>query len=86
MIISVRVYPNAPTSEVSGFVNDVLQVKIKAPPVRGKANQELVALLSRLLGVSKGKIAIVRGQTARNKVLSIDGLNPDDILKRLSSA
>jgi uncharacterized protein (TIGR00251 family) len=63
----------------------VLQVKITAPPERGKANKELTGLLSRLLGVKKSSIAIIKGQTGRNKLIAIEGLNPEEIIKRLSA-
>ena len=80
----MRVYPNAARSEVIGFTDEVLQVKVAAPPVKGKANKELIAFLSKALGVSKGSITLVKGQTSRNKVIAIDGLNTGDIIKRLS--
>ena len=80
----MRVHPNAARSEVIGFTDEVLQVKVAAPPVKGKANKELIAFLSKALGVSKGSITLVKGQTSRNKVIAIDVLNTGDIIKRLS--
>ena len=82
--ISLRVYPNATRSEVVGFDGTILRVKVSAPPIKGKANQELISFLRRLLGVSKGSVNIVRGHTTRNKVVAIDGLNQEEIMKRLS--
>ena len=81
--ISVRVHPNAARSEVTDVTDGVWQVKVSAPPVKGKANKELVAFLSQLLGVSKSQINIIRGHTTRNKVVAIDGLSQEDITKRL---
>ena len=82
--ISLRVYPNAARSEVVGFTNGVLQVRVAAPPVKGKANKELIAVLSKALAVGKGTLTIVKGHTNRNKVIAIDGLSQEDIMKRLS--
>jgi len=82
--ISVRVYPNAARNEVMGVTDGVWQVRVSAPPVKGKANQELIAFLSRLLGVGKSRISIIRGHTTRNKVIAISGLSQEDIMKRLS--
>lgn len=48
--ISLRVYPNAVKNEVMGITNGVLQVRVSAPPVKGKANKELIDFLSRILG------------------------------------
>ena len=82
--ISLRVYPNAGRDEVLGFTDGVLQVKIAAPPIKGKANERLVAFLSRLLGVGKGSISIIRGHTSRNKLIKISDLSRKDIIERLS--
>jgi len=82
--ISLRVYPSAGRNEVGGFTEGVLRVKVSAPPIKGKANRELVTFLSRLLGVSKGSINIIKGHTTRNKVVAIDGLSREEVVKRLS--
>lgn len=83
--ISLRVYPNAARNEVVGFADGVLQVKVSAPPVKGKANEELIAFLSKVLDVSKSRITIIKGHTTRTKVTSIDGLSQEDVMKRLLS-
>ncbi len=81
--ISLRVYPNASRNEMTGFTDEVLRVKISAPPIKGKANRELVTFLSRLLGMGKGSINIIKGHTTRNKVIVIDGLSREEVMKRL---
>jgi len=81
--ISVRVHPNAVRNEVTGVTDGVWQVRVSAAPVKGKANKELIAFLSRLLGVGKSQIGIIKGHTTRNKVIAIDGLSQEDIMKRL---
>ena len=81
--ITVRVYPGAARNEVVGFKGGVLRVKVSAPPVKGKANDELIAFLSKVLGVSKSRIGITTGHTTRNKVIAIDGLSQEDVMKRL---
>jgi uncharacterized protein (TIGR00251 family) len=83
--ISVRVYPSTNRSEVVGFKDGVLQVKVSAPPTKGKANRELVVLLSKLLEIGKGSVNIIKGDTIRNKVVAIDGLSREEVMKRLSS-
>ncbi len=83
--LEVKVTPGAQRNEVAGVTAGVLHVKVAAPPVRGKANQELIDLLSQALGVSRSSISIVKGQTNRNKVISIAGLDREEILRRLST-
>ncbi len=75
--------PNARRNEVLGFEGGVFHVKIAAPPVKGKANRELVLFLSQLIGVSKSSINIKSGLTGRRKVIAITGLDRDQIVERL---
>ncbi len=68
---------------MAGFAGGVLRAKISAPPTRGQANRELIAFLSRLLEVGKGSVNIIKGHTARSKVVVIDGLSREEVMKRL---
>jgi len=61
-----------------------LRVKVAAPPVKGKANKELIAFLAQKLGLSKGDLTIIKGHTSRNKVMAIAGLTQEEIARRLS--
>jgi len=79
----VRVYPNAAINDVTGFVEGVFRVKVAAPPVKGKANKELIAFLSQVLGIGKSRISITKGHTTRSKLINIDGLSLEDIMERL---
>ena len=81
--VLVHVQPSASRNEVVGFEEGVLRIKIAAPPVKGKANRELVDFLSKLLGVSKSSITIEKGLTSRRKVIAIEGLSQAQILQRL---
>jgi len=81
--ISLHVYPNALRNEIVGFSDGVLGVKVAAPPVKGQANRELVAFLSQVLGVSQSRLAILRGHTSRNKLISVSGLSQEEVLRRL---
>ncbi len=78
------VYPNAARNEIAAFAGGVWRVKVSAPPVKGKANKELITFLSQRLGVGKDRLRIIKGHTARNKVIAVEGLNREEILRRLS--
>lgn len=71
---------------MAGFSGGVLRVKVAAPPVRDKANKELIAFLSQVLGVNKAAITIVHGRASKSKVLAIDGLSQQVVMKRLFPA
>lgn len=81
--LAIKVIPNAGRNEITGIKEGVLQVKISAPPDKGKANKELVDFLSGKLGVKKSSVLIVKGQASRNKAIIVEGLNGGEILKRL---
>jgi uncharacterized protein (TIGR00251 family) len=81
--LSVKVTPNAARNEITGWRDGALQVKIAAPPEQGKANKELIDFLSRTLGVKKSAMRIIKGQTGRNKVIAIDGMNRGEIVNKL---
>lgn len=83
--ISLLVYSNAARNEVLGLTRGILRVKVTAPPIKGKANRELIAFLSQLLDVSKSSINIIKGHTSRNKLVAINGLSQEEVTKRLSS-
>jgi uncharacterized protein (TIGR00251 family) len=68
---------------VVSFADGVLRIKIAAPPLKGKANKELLAFLSQALGVGQGTLTIVKGHTSRNKVIAISGLSREEVIGRL---
>jgi uncharacterized protein YggU (UPF0235/DUF167 family) len=60
-----------------------LRARLPAPPVEGAANAALVALLAERLGVPKRTIALVRGATARHKLIAINGLDAATFWQRV---
>lgn len=63
--------PRASRSEVAGSRDGALLVRVTAPPVEGAANEAVVRLLSRAIGVAASDVAIERGGAARRKVVSV---------------
>ena len=68
-----------------GFEEGVLRVKIAAPPVKGRANKELIEFLSQILKVSRGSITLEKGATSRRKVIGISGLSQAEVSRRLAA-
>ncbi len=72
----VRVTPNARKSEILGWGADekgrpVLMIKLAAPPVDGKANDELLRFLAKSLGCPRSQVQLVRGEGSRQKTVEI---------------
>lgn len=87
--IKVRVVPRASRSEIVGLHDDAWKVRLMSPPVDGAANEELIRLLSKILGVAKTDIDLLSGQTSKTKRLRIGGLTQaraDALLKAKSAA
>ncbi len=70
MVIKVRVKPSSRRSGVEKR-GEVYVIHVKSPPVEGRANKELIEVLSDYFGVPKSSIRIVRGLSGRNKVVEI---------------
>ena len=51
----------------------MLRVRVKASPVDDAANEALVQLLAKRLGVRKSSVTLVSGETARNKTIEVEG-------------
>ena len=73
--LSVRVKPNASRNQVAGFKDGVLEVRIAAAPVEGKANEKLIEFLSDFLDIRKSDISIQRGSAGRHKLVVISGID-----------
>ena len=85
MLISVRVSPGAARDEITGLKDGVWQVRVKAPPVGGKANRALLGLLGMALDLAPGGLVIVIGHTSRHKMVAVSGLSEQDVRQRFSS-
>ncbi|PLX71377.1 MAG: YggU family protein [Denitrovibrio sp.] len=82
MNISLYIQPGAKKSEISGFHDGKLKIRICAPPVEGAANEAVVKFIAKILGTSKSKIKIISGEKSRHKTLQID-MPECDIIEKL---
>jgi len=67
---------------VDGVVDGVLKVRVMAPAVDGAANAALIRVLADDLEISKRDLQIVAGATGRQKLVVVDGIDPDAIVAR----
>ena len=83
LFLSLRITPNAKKNAFGGLWNGTsLRVFLNAPAVDGKANEALLDFVSDVWHIKKRNIAIVSGQTARNKVLLITDQEKYEWLKQ----
>ena len=81
--IAIKAVPNAPRNAVAGWLGDALKIKIRAPALEGRANEELRAFLADALGLPRHAVSVARGDKSRRKILQIDGLALDAVRKKL---
>ena len=84
--LQLRVSPGAGRSEVVGRHGGAWKVRVTAAPEAGKANDAVVRLMAATLGLPRRDVEIVSGHTARDKVVAVAGLEPNDIERRLAVA
>lgn len=71
MFVRVRVIPRAKKSEIIKVNEHHLKVKLVSPPVKDRANRELIELLAEYYSIQKSAIKIVKGQHSREKFVEI---------------
>lgn len=71
MRIYVRVTPRSVKKEIIKIRDAEYKVKVTAPPEKGRANEEVIELLSEYFDVAKSKINILGGKSARVKIIDI---------------
>jgi uncharacterized protein (TIGR00251 family) len=83
LIFSIRVTPRASANTIAGERDGALLVRVTAPPIEGKANDAVVALLAKALKVPRGEVRVERGAAARIKRVSVPS-EAEAALRRLT--
>lgn len=81
--VTVHVQPRARRTELAGRHGDAVKIRLAAPPVDNAANDELVRFVAEVLGVPRAAVRVVRGQTARRKVVAVAGVTQDAVNRTL---
>ncbi|CRX39362.1 DUF167 domain-containing protein [Estrella lausannensis] len=80
-VFFVKVIPKAKKAGLDGWEEGRLKVKLHSPPERGAANKELIEMLAKTLGIKRGQIEILSGETSRIKRVAVDAaVNPQQLL------
>jgi uncharacterized protein (TIGR00251 family) len=68
LVLDLKVVPRAKTGEVAELMaNGTLKVKVTAAPEKGRANEEVCAVLAAYLGVSKRNVELLLGHSSQQK-------------------
>jgi len=83
VVFTAKVVPGSSRTIVAGILEDMIKVRVAAAPEKGKANECLVMFLARQLGVRKGDVEIVSGQTRPVKQVRVAGISAAELLEKL---
>lgn len=73
-LLQLHVQPGAKRTEIVGLHGDRLKLRLKAQPLDGKANKELMKWAADYFALPKANILLIRGRSSRQKTLKIKGL------------
>lgn len=84
VLVRLHVQPKASKTRIIGLFDGCLKLAILAPPVDGRANEEVVTFLAGLLGIPGRNITLKSGAQGRRKQLLIHGLPLEEVRRKLS--
>ena len=83
--VTVRVHPGASREVIALLPDGSLDVRLRARPVEGQANDRLIGLLAERLGLRKRDVAVVSGVRSRQKVVRIGVASAEELGRRLGT-
>ncbi len=83
VVISVRAAPRSSRAGIDGVVGDAVKVRVRSAPVDGKANKELIEVLSDAFGLPKSAVSFRSGETSKTKRILLRGATKETILSCL---
>jgi uncharacterized protein (TIGR00251 family) len=78
------IQPRASRNQIIGIHNHSLKIKLTSPPVDGAANQACIKFLAKAFGISPSRIDIVKGETSKNKIIQIEGMDSKTFMNTLA--
>ncbi len=82
--LRLRVSPGATRTELAGRYGDAWKVRVSAVPERGRANDAVIGLLARRLGVPRASVSVVSGLVSRDKVVELRGVSRAEAERKLA--
>ena len=83
VVLNVRAQPRSSRAGVDGLIGDAVKVRIRAAPVDGKANKELIETLADAFDLPKSAVRFVSGETGKQKRILLAGLTAATLRARL---
>jgi len=84
-VLSVHVVPRASKTQLGELMEGAIKIRLREPPVEGKANKALLKFLAKILGVSGSAAVLLSGETARRKRVLIRGVTAEEVRNKLQA-
>jgi uncharacterized protein len=84
--VRLRVSPGAGSAAIVGRHGDGWKVRVTPPADGGRANEAVLKLLAETVGLSRSSVDLVSGHGAREKIVELTGVGPDEMERRLVAA
>lgn len=85
VVLPIRAQPGARKNSINGVHDGALKVSVQAPPEDGKANDAIIELMKKVLGIKRNQIEILSGQTSRDKKFLIRELKLEELAEKIRS-
>ncbi len=84
VLVRLHVQPKASKTRIVGLFDGCLKLAILAPPVDGKANEEVVKFLASVLAIPNRDITLKSGLQGRKKQLLVKGVPLEEMRRKFS--
>jgi hypothetical protein len=84
--VRLRVSPHSRTAGIAGRHGDAWKVRVTAPAEGGRANAAVVRLLAETVRLPRASVSVVSGHGAREKIVELTGIAPEETERRLAAA
>ncbi len=85
IVFNIKVIPRSSICELVEIREDALKIKITAPPVEGKANEECIKFIAKKLGIRKSRVDIIAGHKSKKKTIAVSGLTRSEFKTQIES-
>lgn len=82
-IINVKAAPRSSKAGLDGLIGDAVKVRVRCAPVDGKANKELIEVLSDAFDIPKSSVVFKSGETSKTKRLLLRGISSASVRSRV---
>jgi uncharacterized protein (TIGR00251 family) len=84
--LKVHITPRASRTDFAGWKNGVLNIRVSAPPVEGRANEVVLRLIAAALGIAPSRVSLISGAASREKLIAVDGYSSEALVSALGGA